>query len=167
MADFADTSGHTCRGSCGSLPGGLAERSRFECCGWLAGPADSPIADVVRSCENAQDSGTHPTQAERSAERAYVIHRQRPAGPEPQSGQRHACQGYLSLPPPTAGALLLAGPDREVATSPLGGTAPAYPVQQLVVVYNGNAGGGRGRCLPGSDEEEGFVEIARYTGEAV
>ena len=45
----------------------------FECCGWLAGPADRPVVDAVRSCENAQDSGTHPTQAARGAETAYVI----------------------------------------------------------------------------------------------
>ena len=40
----------------------------FECCGWLAGPADGPEVDTVRPCENAQDSGTHPTQAARGAE---------------------------------------------------------------------------------------------------
>ena len=45
----------------------------FECCGWLAGPADGPAVDTVRPCENAQDSGTHPTQAARGAETAYVI----------------------------------------------------------------------------------------------
>ena len=31
------------------------------------------MVDVIRSCENAQDSGTHPTQAARGAETAYVI----------------------------------------------------------------------------------------------
>ena len=44
-----------------------------ECCGWLAGPVDGREVSTVRQCDNAQDSGTHPTTPDRGAETAYVI----------------------------------------------------------------------------------------------
>ena len=45
----------------------------YECCGWLSGPKDGGEVTVVRACENAQALGTHPTEAQRGAETAYVI----------------------------------------------------------------------------------------------
>jgi proteasome lid subunit RPN8/RPN11 len=52
--------------------------------------------------------------------------------------------------------------DREVATSPWG-DAPAFPVQQLVVGINDQSVV-EAALFAWSDEETGFVEIARYEG---
>ena len=135
----------------------------FECCGWLAGPADSSAVNAVRSCENAQDSGTHPTQADRSAERAYVI-----TGSD-LLALNHSLDSdtpakviYHSHP---NGGAYFSPTDREVATSPWG-DGPAYPVQQLVVGIT-ETRVEAAALFAWSDEEERFVEIARYEGEAV
>ena len=135
----------------------------FECCGWLAGPLDSLTVDAVRSCENAQDSGTHPTQADRSAERAYVI-----TGSD-LLALNHSLDSdtpakviYHSHP---NGGAYFSPTDREVASSPWG-DGPAYPVQQLVVGIT-ETRVEAAALFAWSDEEEGFVEIARYAGEAV
>ena len=135
----------------------------FECCGWLAGPADSPAVDVVRNCENAQDSGTHPTKAERGAETAYVI----------TGGDLLALNHSLDSDTPAKviyhshpnGGAYFSPTDREVATSPWG-DGPAYPVQQLVVGIT-ETRVEAAALFAWSDEEDGFVEIARYAGEAV
>ncbi len=135
----------------------------FECCGWLAGSADGAAVDVVRSCENAQDSGTHPTQADRTAERAYVI-----TGSDlldlnqSLDGETPAKVIYHSHP---NGGAYFSPTDREVATSPWG-DGPAYPVQQLVVGIT-EARVEAAALFAWSDEEGGFVEVARYEGEAV
>ena len=135
----------------------------FECCGWLAGPAGSPVADVVRICENAQDSGAHPTQADRGAERAYVI-----TGSDllalnhSLDGETPAKVIYHSHP---NGQAYFSPTDREVATSPWG-DGPAYPVQQLVVGIT-ESRVEEAALFAWSDEEEGFVQIATYAGEAV
>jgi proteasome lid subunit RPN8/RPN11 len=55
--------------------------------------------------------------------------------------------------------------DREVATSPWG-DGPAYPVQQLVVGIT-ETQVEEAALFAWSDEEEGFVQIASYVGEAV
>ena len=135
----------------------------FECCGWLAGPADRPMVDVVRSCENAQDSGTHPTQAARGAETAYVI-----TGNDLLSLNRSLDSDtpakviFHSHP---NGRAYFSPTDREVATSPWG-DGPAYPVQQLVVgITEARVEGAA--LFAWCDEEEGFVQIASYQGEAV
>ena len=134
-----------------------------ECCGWLAGPADRQEVDVVRSCENAQDSGTHPTEAARGAERAYVI-----------TGRdllelNHSLDGdtpakiiFHSHP---NGRAYFSPTDREVATSPWG-DGPAYPVQQLVVGIT-ETRVEEAALFAWSDEEEGFVQIASYRGDEV
>ena len=102
----------------------------FECCGWLAGRAEQPTVDTVRSCENAQGTGTHPTKAERGAETAYVI-----TGSdllslnESLDSEMPAKVIYHSHP---NGRAYFSPTDREVASSPWG-DGPAYPVQQLVV----------------------------------
>ena len=135
----------------------------FECCGWLAGPADVLTVNAVRSCENAQNSGTHPTKAERGAETAYVI----------TGSDLLALNHSLDSDTPAKvifhshpnGRAYFSPTDREVATSPWG-DGPAYPVQQLVVGIT-EARVEEAALFAWSDEEEGFVEIARYAGEAV
>ena len=131
-----------------------------ECCGWLAGPRTGNAATVIHPCVNDQDSGNHPTVADRTAERAYVfsasdllelnrtldednpplvIYHSHPNG-----------QAYFS---PT---------DRQVAASPWG-DGPAYPVQQLVVGIDGDRVV-EAALFAWSDDEGGFVELLRYEG---
>ncbi|MCH8185921.1 MAG: hypothetical protein IH862_07465, partial [Chloroflexi bacterium] len=55
--------------------------------------------------------------------------------------------------------------DREVATSPWG-DGPAYPVQQLVIGVDGEKVT-EAALFAWSDDEGGFVEIARYEGAAI
>ena len=135
----------------------------FECCGWLSGPADSPEVNVVRSCENAQDSGTHPTQAARGAETAYVI-----TGDDLLSlnlsldSETPAKVIFHSHP---NGRAYFSPTDREVASSPWG-DGPAYPVQQLVVGIT-DTRVEEALLFAWSDEEEGFVQIASYQGAPV
>ena len=131
-----------------------------ECCGWLSGPKDGLGVTNVRTCENAQASGTHPTAADRTAETAYVL-----TGNDllelnlSLEGVAPARIIYHSHP---NGGAYLSETDRVVATSPWG-DGPAYPVQQLVVGIDGQ------RVVAAvlfdwSEEEAGFVEIARYDG---
>lgn len=135
----------------------------FECCGWLAGPADGPTVDTVRPCENAQDSGTHPTQAARGAETAYVI-----TGSDLLS-LNHSLDGdtpakviFHSHP---NGRAYFSPTDREVATSPWG-DGPAYPVQQLVVGIT-ESRVEEAALFAWSENEGGFVQVASYAGDAV
>ena len=134
-----------------------------ECCGWLAGPVGGLEVSTLRQCVNAQDSGTHPTTPDRGAETAYTI-----TGDDLLTLNRSfdtdlpAQVIYHSHP---NGRAYLSPTDREVATSPWG-DGPAYPVQQLVV------GVDQHRVVEAalyawSNEDEGFVEIARYEGAAI
>jgi [CysO sulfur-carrier protein]-S-L-cysteine hydrolase len=130
-----------------------------ECCGWLSGPQPNAV-DTLRPCANQQDSGEHPTAADRSAETAYVI-----AGADLIAFTR-----ALDSPMPPRiiyhshpnGRAYLSATDRQVATSPWG-DGPTYPVQQLVV-------GLTAECVveaalfAWSDKAEGFVEVARFKG---
>lgn len=135
----------------------------FECCGWLAGPADGPAVDTVRSCENAQDSGTHPTQAGRGAETAYVI----------TGSDLLALNHSLDSDTPARiifhshpnGRAYFSPTDREVASSPWG-DGPAYPVQQLVVGITQDRVE-EAALFAWSDDEGGFVQIASYAGAEV
>ena len=134
-----------------------------ECCGWLAGPAGEGEVSAVRQCANAQASGTHPTTPDRGAETAYVI-----AGDDLLELNRSfdtdlpAQVIYHSHP---NGQAYLSTTDREVATSPWG-DGPAYPVQQLVVGIDQHRVV-EAALYAWSDEDEGFVEIARYEGAAI
>ncbi len=134
-----------------------------ECCGWLAGPHDQSVVDSVRSCENAQASGTHPTQADRGAETAYVI-----TGDDLLSLNRSLDSDtpakviFHSHP---NGRAYFSPTDREVATSPWG-DGPAYPVQQLVVGIDSSRVV-EAALFAWSDDEEGFVQIASYAGEDI
>ena len=131
-----------------------------ECCGWLSGVKGSDRVGLVRSCINDQASGNHPTVAERSSESAYVL-----SGEDLLALNRSfdteepALVIYHSHP---NGQAYLSETDRQVATSPWG-DEPAYPVQQVVIGINEH------RVVEAahfawSEEERGFVEIARYTG---
>ena len=131
-----------------------------ECCGWLSGPSDRSTAVDIRPCMNDQDSGNHPTVADRTAERAYVF----------------SAQDLLDLnrnldsdQPPLViyhshpnGQAYFSPTDRQVAASPWG-DGPAYPVQQLVVGIDENRVV-ESAMFAWSDAENGFVEIARYEG---
>ena len=131
-----------------------------ECCGWLSGARDGARVRLVRSCINDQASGNHPTVAERSSESAYVL-----SGEDLLALNRSfdteepALVIYHSHP---NGQAYLSETDRQVATSPWG-DEPAYPVQQVVIGINER------RVVEAahfawSEEERGFVEIARYAG---
>ena len=131
-----------------------------ECCGWLAGPRGGAAVSLVRPCVNAQEQGTHPSKPERTAETAYVF-----TGQDLMElnrsldGDEPALVIYHSHP---NGQAYLSETDRAVATSPWG-DGPAYPVQQLVVGID------RERVVEAalfdwSEDEGGFVEIARYPG---
>lgn len=134
-----------------------------ECCGWLSGPKDSPAVSTVRSCDNAQSSGSHPTAPDRGAETAYVI-----TGQDLLDLNRSfdtdtpARIIYHSHP---NGRAYLSPTDREVATSPWG-DGPAYPVQQLVVGIDQHRVV-EAALFTWSDEEAGFIEIGRYEGAAI
>ncbi len=135
----------------------------FECCGWLSGPADSPTVNAVRICQNAQNSGTHPTHAARGAETAYVI-----TGDDLLS-LNHSLDSetpakiiFHSHP---NGRAYFSPTDREVAASPWG-DGPAYPVQQLVVGITETRVEGAA-LFAWSDKEGGFAQIAAYEGEAI
>ncbi|MFB3119106.1 MAG: Mov34/MPN/PAD-1 family protein [Stenotrophomonas maltophilia] len=131
-----------------------------ECCGWLSGARGGARVSLVRSCINDQASGNHPTVAERTAEAAYVL-----SGEDLLAlnrsfdTQEPALVIYHSHP---NGQAYLSETDRQVATSPWG-DEPAYPVQQVVIGINEQ------RVVEAahfawSEEEKGFVEIARYAG---
>lgn len=131
-----------------------------ECCGWLAGPANGSAATTVRSCFNAQASGSHPTEAGRGVETAYVITgSDLLALNQSLEGEMPAQVIYHSHP---NGRAYFSPTDREVAISPWG-DGPAYPVQQLVVGIDDRRVV-EAALFAWSDEEAGFVEIARYDG---
>lgn len=135
----------------------------FECCGWLSGARDGTSVTVVRKCVNAQESVTHPMTPERGAETAYVF-----TSPDLLDLNRSLDTAepariiYHSHP---NGQAYLSETDRGVATSPWG-DGPAYPVQQLVVGIDAQRVV-EAALFDWSDEENGFVEIARYGGAEV
>lgn len=131
-----------------------------ECCGWLSGPRGSATVDRLRPCENAQAAGQHPTEAARGAETAYVI----ADGDLLElsrsfDGDRPARVIYHSH---YNGRAYFSATDHEVATSPWG-DGPAYPVQQLVVGLTPERVV-EAALFAWSDDDGGFVEIARYDG---
>ena len=131
-----------------------------ECCGWLSGSRDGGTATNLRRCYNAQSQGNHPTVADRSAETAYVIE-----GSDllefnlSLDGDHPALAIYHSHP---NGRAYFSPTDRAVAASPWG-DGPAYPVQQLVVGIDSEKVV-EAALFAWSEEEAGFVEIARYQG---
>ena len=131
-----------------------------ECCGWLSGARDGVRVNLVRSCMNDQASGNHPTVAERTSEAAYVL-----SGEDLLALNRSldteepALVIYHSHP---NGRAYLSETDRQVATSPWG-DEPAYPVQQVVIGIDQHRVVAAAH-FAWSEEEKGFVEIARYAG---
>ncbi len=131
-----------------------------ECCGWISGPADSTVVASIRRCVNDQSSRAYHSVADRTAETAYNL-----SGPDllelnrSLDSETPARVIYHSHP---NGRAYFSATDREVATSPWGGE-PAYPVQQLVVGIDVHRVV-EAALFAWSDEEEGFVEIARYEG---
>ena len=131
-----------------------------ECCGWLAGQANSGSVTVLRPCENAQAEGRHPTEPNRTREHAYVM-----AGADllelndSLDSQFPPLVIYHSHP---NGPAIFSSIDRAVAANPWG-DGPAYPVQQLVVSIN-DAKVVEAALFAWSDEERGFVKIAKYHG---
>ena len=131
-----------------------------ECCGWLCGDKSSNRVTLVRKCINAQDSGTHPTVSERTAETAYVF-----SGEDVLElnnsfdSDMPALMIYHSHP---NGKAYLSETDRQVATSPWG-DGPAYPVQQLVIGIDQQQIVGSAHFAWSEDENE-FIEIHQYAG---
>jgi len=131
-----------------------------ECCGWLSGVRGGARVSLVCSCINDQASGNHPTVAERSSEAAYVLTGEDLLALDRSlDSEEPALVIYHSHP---NGRAYLSDTDRQVATSPWG-DEPAYPVQQVVIGINEQ------RVVEAahfawSEEEKGFVEIARYAG---
>ena len=130
-----------------------------ECCGWLTGAADG-AATNIRRCDNAQESGGPGAIAGRTAERAYVIDgRDLLELNSSLDSDLPALVIYHSHP---NGQAYFSPTDREVATSPWG-DGPAYPVQQLVVGITEDRVV-EAALFAWSDDENGFVEIAKYQG---
>ena len=131
-----------------------------ECCGWIAGPRNSNAAVLLHPCVNDQDSGNHPTVADRTAEQAYVFSAQDLLELNRSlDGEEPALVIYHSHP---NGQAYFSPTDRQVAASPWG-DGPAYPVQQLVVGIDEQKVV-EAALFAWSDKENGFVEIARYAG---
>lgn len=132
-----------------------------ECCGWLAGPAGGGTVTVARPCRNAQSQGIHPTAAMRGEETAYVFSKEDVLAFN---------QGIDSTEPPRViyhshpnGRAYLSNVDMENATDPWGG-GKMFPVQQLVVGITAERVV-EAKLFDWSDDEGGFVEIARFPGE--
>ena len=131
-----------------------------ECCGWLVGPADSDSIDAIRPAANAQASGTHPTEAQRTAETAYVFN----------TADLLALNHSLDSDTPARiiyhshpnGRAYLSDTDRTVATSPWG-DGSAYPVEQLVVGIDAQRVV-EAALFSWDDTSGGFVEVARFPG---
>lgn len=131
-----------------------------ECCGWLAGDGETTRAASLRACDNAQGQGSHPTQAGRGDETAYVI-----SGADLLAFNRD----FDGDTPPLVlyhshynGRAYFSATDHEVATSPWG-DGPMYPVQQLVVGLTAERVE-EAALFAWSDDEAQFVEIARFPG---
>ena len=131
-----------------------------ECCGWLSGPAEGTSATTLRRCDNAQEAGGVGAIEGRTAERAYVID-----GNDLLELNRSLDSDTPALiiyhSHPNGGAYF-SPTDREVATSPWG-DGPAYPVQQLVVGITDERVV-EAALFAWSDNESGFIEIAKFQG---
>ena len=130
-----------------------------ECCGWLSGTTSTEV-DNLRQCANKQSEGNHPTASERNSTTAYVIDgADLLALNATFESESPALVIYHSHP---NGKAYLSDTDRQVATSPWG-DGPAYPVQQLVVGIDKHRVV-EAALFAWSEEENGFIEIARFEG---
>ena len=131
-----------------------------ECCGWLAGTPSGSTVSNIRPCNNDQESGNHPTAADRTAETAYVFNATDLLALNNSFDTDNPAQIIYHSHP--NGRAYLSDTDRQVATSPWG-DGPAFPVQQLVVGIDGQRVV-EAALFAWSDAENGFVEVARYGG---
>ena len=131
-----------------------------ECCGWLSGPANGTAATTLRPCENAQEAAGSGAIADRTAERAYVIDGSDLL--ELNLSLDSDLPALVIYHSPPNGRAYFSPTDREVAISPWG-NGPAYPVQQLVVGITQERVV-EAALFAWSDDENGFVEIAKYQG---
>ena len=131
-----------------------------ECCGWLSGTPGGSRVSNLRPCNNDQESGNHPTAADRSAETAYVFNATDLLTLNNSFDTDEPAQIIYHSHP--NGRAYLSDTDRQVATSPWG-DGPAFPVQQLVVGIDGQRVV-EAALFAWSDAESGFVEVARYGG---
>ena len=131
-----------------------------ECCGWLSGPAEGTAVNGIHPVANDQASGNHPTEADRTAESAYVFSTEDLLELNNSlDSETPARIIYHSHP---NGRAYLSETDRAVATSPWG-DGPAYPVQQLVVGIDGERVV-EAALFDWDDDAGGFVELARFDG---
>ncbi len=131
-----------------------------ECCGWLIGPRGAEAVSRVRRAVNAYQPASHPTAPDRTAETAYVIDgadlielNSTMDDPEPPRVIYHSHPN---------GRAYFSETDRRVATDPWG-DGPVYPVRQLVVGIDADRVV-EARLFDWDDDENGFVEIARFDG---
>ena len=132
-----------------------------EACGWLEGPKNGLAVSKVHRCTNVQSQGTHPTEADRGEERAYVF------SPKDLIAFAHGMDA--ELPPRIIyhshpnGKSYLSNVDIENATDPWSG-GKMYDVQQLVVGINATHVV-EAILFDWSDSNECFEEIHRYQGD--
>ena len=132
-----------------------------ECCGWLCGDKSGDRVTVVRKCVNVQDSGTHQTVSDRTAEKAYVFSVEDVLELSKSfDSDMPALIIYHSHP---NGHAYFSETDRQVATW---GDEPAFPVQQLVIGIDYQQIVSSAQ-FAWSEDENGFIEIDQYTGAAI
>ena len=125
----------------------------LECCGYLTGPRDGRRVNAAVVCDNAQDSGEHPTAPERGADSGFVITgRQLFDFARTFDSANPARVVYHSHP---NGRAYLSAVDRAVAAP----DGPAYPVQHLVVGVTAEA---ITECAQFAIVGDDVVEVARW-----
>ena len=131
-----------------------------EACGWLEGLKDGNEVSEVHKCVNVQSQGTHPTEAGRGEEQAYVF------SPEDLIAFAHGMDA--GLPPRiiyhshTNGKAYLSNVDIENATDPWE-DGKMYDVQQLVIGINGTHVV-EAALFDWSEDAKCFEELQRYQG---
>ena len=131
-----------------------------EACGWLEGSKNGSEVSKVHRCINVQSQGTHPTEAERGEERAYVF--------SPQDLIIFAHSMDAESPPRIIyhshpnGKSYLSNVDVENATDPWDG-GKMYEVQQLVIGINSTRVV-ESKLFDWSDATKSFEEIEHYQG---
>lgn len=136
----------------------------FECCGWLIGDREGSSVAEVRRCINAQGSGTHPTKPERGAETAYLFSARDTIELDRSFDTTRPARIIFHSHP--NGQAYFSETDLSVAMGPWPDDGPAYPVQQLVVGIDARRVV-EAALFAWSDQEKGFVELARYAGAEV
>ena len=135
----------------------------MECCGWLIGSSSHNQIVAVRACVNAKTLGVHTAVPDRGAETAYEFTAQDTLDlARSFDTDAPAVVIYHSHP---NGRAYFSATDRQVAKGPWG-DGPSYPVQQLVVGIDASRVV-EAALFAWSQEDNDFVEIARYKGAAI